>query len=432
MSNALAIASVTAVLKDLLDNALIDQSVSAAVSAPVAVTALAPDRVKTGDGEVAQLNLFLYHVAPNQGWRNVGLPSRNSRGDRLTNAPLALDLYYMVSAYGKQDFEAEILLGYAMHVLHETPVLTRDSIRKSLGPGAPPISTDLLPPRFAALTASDLAEQVELVKIVPQPLTTEEISKLWTAFQAKYRPSVAYRLSVVLIESKSPAKTPLPVLTRGPVDAASQREGGIVAAPDLVPPYPTLTEAMPPNGQTAVRLNDVLTVRGHHLGAAQVKARFRHTRTGGVLEVATTGATDASFRVTIPSDPAALPGLYTLAALLQQPDQADRVTSELPVPLAPRIVSVGAVAVAGKVTVTVKCSPKVRAIQQITLIVGERELVADSLATDPTDALTFQAQAVDLPTGTQFVRLRVDGVESFLIDRSGAVPRFDATQQVTL
>ena len=109
MSNALAIASVTAVLKDLLDNALIDHS--AAVDGPVTVDALAPDRIKTGEEEIAQLNLFLYHLTPNPGWRNVGLPSRDGNGGPLSNPPLALDLHYLLTAYGKQDFRARDTTG---------------------------------------------------------------------------------------------------------------------------------------------------------------------------------------------------------------------------------------------------------------------------------------------------------------------------------
>ena len=54
-----------------------------------------------------------------------GLPSRDASGRlRLTNAPLALDLHYLLSAYSGGDLHAEILLGYAMQLLHEMPVLT--------------------------------------------------------------------------------------------------------------------------------------------------------------------------------------------------------------------------------------------------------------------------------------------------------------------
>jgi hypothetical protein len=214
MSNALALAGVSAVLKDLLNNGLIDHDISGAVGGPVTVTVQSPDRVKTGDDEKPQLNLFLYQVSPNAGWNNVGLPSRDAGGARLTNRPLALDLHYLLTAYGKKDFDAEILLGYAMQLLHETPVLAREAIRAALGPGSggPPVTDSLLPP--GPLAASDLADQVELIKISPQNMNTEELSKLWTALQAHYRPTAAYHLSVVLIESRKSTKTALPVLSR--------------------------------------------------------------------------------------------------------------------------------------------------------------------------------------------------------------------------
>ena len=91
MSTALAIASVTAVLKNLLDNGIIDDQVVATTVGNVRVSTLAPDLISLDSNAPSRLNLFLYQVTPNSGWRNVGLPSRNGNGDRLTNAPLALD-----------------------------------------------------------------------------------------------------------------------------------------------------------------------------------------------------------------------------------------------------------------------------------------------------------------------------------------------------
>ena len=58
MSSPLAIAAVTAALKDLLNNGLLDHDLSTVGS--FAVTAQPPDRVATGTGEPNQLNLFLY------------------------------------------------------------------------------------------------------------------------------------------------------------------------------------------------------------------------------------------------------------------------------------------------------------------------------------------------------------------------------------
>ena len=80
MSNALAIASVTAVLKDILNNGVIDNQLSGVVG-DVTVSALPPDRVLVErPPETSRLNLFLYQVTPNQGWRNVALPSRDASG----------------------------------------------------------------------------------------------------------------------------------------------------------------------------------------------------------------------------------------------------------------------------------------------------------------------------------------------------------------
>src|SRR5688572_2387227 len=182
MSNALAIASVTAILKDLLNNGLIDHNVSASLG-NVIVSALSPDRIDTTSlNQQSQLNIFLYQVTPNAGWRNIGLPARDSRGDRISNPPLALDLHYLLTAYGALELHAEILLGYGMQLLHETPVLTRSAIRTAPGPPTMVSSGGGLPAELQSLATSELAEQIEQVKISPELMNTEEISRMWTAF----------------------------------------------------------------------------------------------------------------------------------------------------------------------------------------------------------------------------------------------------------
>jgi Pvc16 N-terminal domain len=208
VSNALGIAAVTAVLRDLLNNGLIDASVG-----DVTVSAQSPDKVSLDGDEQSQLNLFLYRVTPNQGWRNVGLPSADSSGQsRLSNPPLALDLHYLLTAYGASDFQPEILLGYGMQVLHETPVLDRQAIRDTLAPG--PVTGGILPPVLQTLTAAEIADQVEQLKITPETLSSEEISNLWSAFGAHYRPTTGYMVSVVLIEGRRTTQPSLPVRLR--------------------------------------------------------------------------------------------------------------------------------------------------------------------------------------------------------------------------
>ena len=210
MSNALAIASVTAVLKDLLANGLKVFKVGDIVGGDVTVSVAPPDRIDiSGSEDPTQLNLFLHQTTFNPGWRNVGLPTRNANGDRIDDNPLALNLHYLITAYGAKDFYPEIILGHAMQLLHETPVLTRDAIRKALNPPAPQ------PPDWpTALITSELADQVEQIKITPEVFNTEEISKIWAAINTHLRLTAAYQVTVVLIESSRSTKSALPVAAR--------------------------------------------------------------------------------------------------------------------------------------------------------------------------------------------------------------------------
>ncbi len=214
MSSPLAIASVTQVLKDLLNDGMIDHDVSGIVNGNVAVSALPPDRIDVSPANTdSRLNIFMYQAVPNTGWNNIGFPSRDSRGDRISNPPLALNLHYLLTAYGANELHAEILLGYGMQLLHETPALGRDAIRTSLALPDPVLGGGL-PPELLALSTSGLADQIEQIKITPMVLNIEELSKLWTTFESKYRPTAAYNVSVVLIESKKSTKSALPVRQR--------------------------------------------------------------------------------------------------------------------------------------------------------------------------------------------------------------------------
>ena len=192
MSSALAVAAVTAVLRSLLDDRLIARGVTANLGG-VTVSALPPDRIPIGADERSQLNLFLHRLTPNSSWRSARPSSASTR------PPLALDLHYLVTAYGEQDFHAEILLGHAMQLLQDNPVIGRETIREVLTAVAPAGGAGLVSSGRAALADSSLADQLEQIAICADFLSSDESSRLWSALQARYRPSVAYRVSTVLI-----------------------------------------------------------------------------------------------------------------------------------------------------------------------------------------------------------------------------------------
>ncbi len=409
MSSALAIAAVTAVMKDLLDNAMIDGSI-ASVTTPVAVTALAPDLVEALP-KGPRLNLFMYHVSPNQGWRNVGLPSRNGAGERTANAPLALDLHYMLTAYATEDFHAEILLGYAMQLLHEVPVLTRAAINKALSPAVAAAAEDSLSEKLRMLAESHLAAQAELVKITPEAMSTEEMSKLWAAINGHYRPTAAYRASVVLIESTFPTRAPLPVIERR-LHVATFRRPVI----DSVEPQ-------------IARVGDVLKIRGRDLNADAVKVRFGEMPAGVLL-----ARTDTEITVAVPDTLRAGVNIVTVEHPLDLGTGAGHephggaASNAVAFMLAPRITKIlPATAPPGR-TLTITVEPPVARAQSVRLLLnnpvhGERSIVLPArgmdasevppVEPDPITDLAFTIPAT-VPSGDWLVRVEVDGAQSML------------------
>lgn len=443
MAGPFAIAAVTAVLKDLLNDGIANHDLSSLGN--VTVTALPPDRIPvTAADEKSQLNLFLFQVAPNTGWRNFALPSRSGNGERLTNPPLALDLRYLVTAYGKEEFHADALLGFAMQVLHENPVLTRGMINATLKPALPPGVT--LPPGLELISTSDLADQVELVKITPAYLGAEEMSRLWSAMQAKYRPTAVYTLSVVLIEADKSTKKPLPVLKQGEDDS------GPSAQASLVPPFPTIEDFTLPNNQVQALLGDLVTVAGHHFAGdtgkpvdVTVQVRLASLRLSAPVMIAVpiVARTDKQLTFSIPNTPTTLPaGVYGMSAAITPtaPGSDTLFSNEVPLVISPEITAglgapiartgVDATSGLGTATIDITCVPEVLPEQRATLAIGSKEVSANA-HTSQTGQLTFVATGV--AAGEYFVRLNVDGAESILIDRSDSADlKFDPTQKVEL
>jgi hypothetical protein len=161
-----------------------------------------------GENQATMLNIFLHRVSPNTALRNIDLPTRSVGGALLRKPTLALDLHYMLTVVSAQELHAEILLGYAMQLFHETSVLPREMIRAALSTAAAmaAVSDGILPDDLGVIRASELADQLELLRITPRRLSLEDLSQLWTALQVGYRTTVAYDVSVVLIERERPTR----------------------------------------------------------------------------------------------------------------------------------------------------------------------------------------------------------------------------------
>ncbi|MDF0668208.1 MAG: DUF4255 domain-containing protein [Nitrospira sp.] len=421
MSNSLAIASVTATLRRLLEKGGVEH-----------VTVRTLDKAPEGiNADKQRINLFLYQALPDAAFRNMEMPGRVKSGE-TGHPPLPLTLYYLLTAYSgdeRDETSSHALLGKAMSILHDHPLLGTDEIRDAVGADRD-------------LAASDLADQVERIRITLQPLLFEEMSKLWTTFQIHYRLSTAYQVSVALIESTRSTRTPLPVLMRGKDDR------GVMVQPDMTPPFPTLTEVTVPTREPSQKLvamtglpkqqptallGDELLIKGHHLDGSSVVVHLMNQQLKNPIEIQVQGPTANELRTIVPNDPAGLPaGWYTLSAIVSSTGQTGeerRFSNALSLSIAPTIKGIKPEKPRRDAVLTIQCRPEVRGTQRVALLLGDQELLPEARSAQ-TDTLKFRLK--NISSGTYFARLRVDGVDSLLVDWSKTPPEFDATKKVTV
>lgn len=431
MSNALAIAAVTKTLQKLIRQGIEQEDAGAEVSTQ-------PLDKAGGNGNTPKkINIFLYQSLANAAWRNLDMPNRVKPGE-TSKPPLALNLYYLITAYGKDnDIEDHRLLGIAMRILHDNALLHPKQIE-------------------GVLADSDLHNQVERISITPITLSLEEVSKLWGTFQTQYRISAAYQVSVVLIESAQAVKAPLPVLSRGEPNLNNGSDSGIAIQPDLTSSFPTLETLETPNQQPSLRLGENLTLRGHNLDSEEtIVVEFRHPRLSQAIQLTPkSGSTATTLEVELPVDANQwLAGFYTVTVRVKR-NGKQQVTNALSFSLVPKIEDMTISTASGnQQQLTLTCNPpvwlgkpdtsSVILGQQVGFLLGGSELLplseflpsVTTTSSDPspdqkTNSLVFDITGI--AAGDYWVRLRVDGVDSLLVNRTVTPPVFYSTEKLTV
>lgn len=403
MSDAYAIAAVTDTLRAIL------QPVVSEMVPGAQVVARPVDELRNEQGRM--LNVFLYQTGISAALRNEDAFALR-RGE-VGRPALPLVLHYLLTPHVPDDANSEVvghqMLGAAMGALHDHPELSPVDIA-----GAAPYS--------------DLDQQIQRVRITPTGMALEEISKLWTAFQSPYRISAAYEARVVLVDSRRPARTALPVLRRGPDDT------GAAVRSDATSPLPSLAAAAMPDGRDTALLGDVITLRGANLTAATHTLRLSHRLLTEPVEVTATALSATEVRAVVPDQPDEVPaGIWSASLVLTDADGIAFVTNDIPLPVAPRVTSPLPATVGrdpqGDASITLTCAPAARPGQRVWLLLGGRQIPAEPFG-GVTDTAEFQVP--NAAAGRHRLRLRVDGVDSPLVDRSVTPPVFDDDQAVTV
>ena len=281
MSNFLAVGGVSATLQALLRDRM--ELPAGMLRTDLQVTiSIPPPEDETQAAEPARVNLFLYRVTENGALKNEMIPGEGHPSE-YGHPPLSLVLHYLLTAYGATDdnglfneTRAHFLLGSAMRVLHDRPVITDGLMTIN----SPP--TQILHP--------SLRGEFEHIKICLDPISLEDLSKVWTALTRPYRLSAAYTISVVQIQSRRLKTLAAPVLARRIHLAVSKR-------PQIANVYRTPVLPGGPIGDIRAHVLQELTIEGENFRAAQTWVKL-----GGLEPIGAQPSSDHEIRIVVPDD----------------------------------------------------------------------------------------------------------------------------------
>jgi len=175
----------------LLDGLQGDDPVGSQFTAETNISLDSPSRIADGsapNAAQALLSLYLYQVTPNSHLNNRSLIS-SGPGQQLY-PPLTLDLSYLLTPISNSPEDNLVILGRAMQILAAQPNLRAGFLDSALHPSPP----------AARLTLN--------------PVSLEELTRIWNAFSEAYRLSVCYRIQGVSIDSAETPEEAPPVVER--------------------------------------------------------------------------------------------------------------------------------------------------------------------------------------------------------------------------
>jgi len=226
------------------------------------VTLLSP---ADASSQQRRINLFLYRVVPNPHLNNRDYQPKPGAPNQLMYPPLPLNLFYLMTPFAQLDADTgqgtgHTLMGEAMRVLYENPIVPQSALEPGLTQGQ--------------------------VKITLHSADTEELTKLWTSLAKELRLSAVYEVSFVDIPAKREQPVPRRVVKTDLGVAATDRR-------------PAIAEMQPRSGPAGT----VLHFKGEDLAGWKATVRV-----GGRLALNRVPiVTDVSFTAAVP---ALAPGTY--------------------------------------------------------------------------------------------------------------------------
>ncbi|MEX0269733.1 DUF4255 domain-containing protein [Leptolyngbyaceae cyanobacterium UHCC 1019] len=411
MSNYLAIATVTATLQRILQ-AFVQEDVDG-----MRVTTLPPGQIGNGTPETG-INLFLYQVSRNAALKNTDTLSNRTKGTPVKRQAV-LDLHYMISFYGNEtELEPQRLLGSVIRTFSDRPVLLPNVIQETISDSS-----------FRFLADSDLADQIQQVTITPVDLSLDDLSKVWsTFFQAPYRLSVTYKVTMVTIEGEDSLKKALPVRDRN--------FGSILP----FPAQPVVEQVCSELG----KLEPIGATTTLQIIGKQLQNSITQVRLGG-FEATPTHTSDSQIIVPLTAFPidSLRAGVQGLQVIHRQrtPTLPERLcvleSNAIPIVLRPTIQHIQVTNLQGQgddlrsALLTIQTDMMVGMKQRVVLVMNEWAIAQPMGYQFEATPRTADTHAIAIPietvkSGAYLLRLQVDGAESLLsIDLDPNSPTFN-------
>jgi hypothetical protein len=122
------------------------------------------------------LSIYLYRVIENGDMKNRSLDLREK--NMLEYPPLSLNLFYLITPLTDKVNTDHLLLGRTMQILYDNAIVKGSNLR------------------------GDLADTTEELRVILNPISIEDITRIWSGFMRPYRLSVSYEVKVVYIDSE--------------------------------------------------------------------------------------------------------------------------------------------------------------------------------------------------------------------------------------
>jgi hypothetical protein len=387
VSNSLAIATVTAALREVLQPAV-------GKAVPGAAVGFSRPDAGSGTPPAPSVNVYLYQVTPNAAYRNADMPTRRADGTAVKRPQAALDLHYLFTFHGDDSqLQPQLLLGAVASTLHAQPLISSAAIAKAISD-------------FSFLSTSDLANQVERIKFTPTSLSLEEFSKLWSVFfQIEYTLSAAYQASVVLIDSDDEPVAALPVQTFN-----------LAVVPFHEPQIDRVISQA--GADQPIKAGSTLLIQGRQLLGPITLVLVEGQ------EAAPSAVTDTQVTIPLPAGiHAGVKGLQIIQKISIGTPLAPHRSVEsnvAPFVLRPAITAATAAVKAGTTTtVTLTVTPNIGPGQRAVLLLNNLTVNPPTTFTSrpaisPNDSNQVNIDISGVPTGTYLTRVQIDGAESLL------------------